>query len=1756
MNASPKGWTKSGSPALRTRTSSKGLLGGGRGLASAPAPKSIFSLDYWRGSPGFHFLGASDGLPTSGFLPATSVKPGGRTSITLPGGAIGGGGSKTNVKNQIASHAGQLSDALLTERALSWIRYGLLVLLIVLGGMMLLGMLFMPFFTILFLMVTLLALFSIFAEDSTLMVLSRQMESMKDAVDVETTAEPTRSASNTRSGFVSTSASSSSGKQGTGASSSSKSTAGGKTHHLLKGATIATAGRPVGSKRCSACHWTLWQVRRGLLWSKRMRLQLGDEMVMAIVMMAMVITFFVPSDSPTYSHDSPIHHSGVVFAMLCLCPVIVFSYTSIMRESSLLKHAQSIRSTSLATTSPEVQEMNAEIQRLLQERDYFKSSKVSYLASWFLALFRKTGQREQESKIHQIFVDAHDKLLLQTGGIDIFNALVQTCDLEILLDRLQDRGAGDSRGGSRTQLISFLTEDAVEELTVRSRVLIINALQVLKFTCSPEAEIGVQRIIMNTLGDDLTNLKSMTDSKGSIHGFWKLVFSDLGYESRCHVLRHIWEQSTMQVYTRLVHRDQHLQYLVKRKELMNEPEEAWEHIIGMGGPSTPPSAGTVGESGAGSIRATTTATPDRFMMREPGSGRKRTPSEESQLSVDTADRGGPIGIDSRQRSGAMTPTTLRNSAGGRLAAQKLSSASKLGAVTANKGEKDNDAADSDASTTSTVHNRDGSVTPVQSGARTPLRSVDLGGSLGGGGASATSGSGGSGTLSGLSGSGTLGVGGGSTSSLAQQSSGLGGLKSIGEDAQYYLSNSGDYLSFLDMGAAQQVFQGLQARHQWMKILTDMDDTLLCSGGNHIAGLDMRYPRKCIYPGVTTFYKVLEYGDVSLDAYSLDKWYLSPSSLANRVTPACGSRWQTDFPQTADAHFRRGPLFGVIEAPNTVKGGSSTGATGTTSTSASSSATSSSTPAATSSSATMLSRFGSVRPVTTSIGVGPATTSGTPLPGSPPATPDPRGPGGLTSGTGTVVTSTALGSSTTISGDLHAGNKIGGGGSSSSASAGEGGASSQVGSGKMEGRDSSPKRTESQTDPIVLHQPATIAGGDTVIQAKIASITAAFAAAELEACEGGAAKKLPSGAGEQEGAVTMYPDDPLAQDVNNDDSGYGSYDEDSASVTPNDGGVPRPDNGPRDGSEGTGSPDVLASTNQSGSSFASSPDTPPLQSPQSDVADGEALGSTQVAGLSPGSDLGELSEEHQHSSAAANKMLSPLPVQSTLTIAGRRTSLDSASSPPMSPAPTMGKAEALEKTSSSTTSTTGEPIPTQTRGLVIGLASDSMTGDEVDDDDALSPPITPKGNVEDDSPGSEESSTRQLEERLDCNFGHLVGFSSRPHIVGDLMESHLFEYFAKMQRENGLHCMPALLPGGIGTAAQFVWHGDFGPLGDKKYENFTQYQSLYPEFKWIFLGDNGQADYYTATKMLDWFPHVVETVYIHVVQPLVRTYGYSKGVHNRRYLDQICFYEDYIEAALHACCRQRSISCEALWHVTWNVVNEFEAIRKWDAVPLTTRQKEVARLTKNVQRVNAFLEDLYPRYKHLPKIRPVHLLGSTKPAGAEGVKFCDAAVQTDGQEVVETAKSNILSAVDELETLKKQMGDIVGKMERKVVGLQESVRSTVMENEFLRADSLHIRQTSDDLLEDSQDPSSSNLKGTESQANGAANTGLSGRPGHQVDTSKLDVLKPGSPSAVAAVAARAEGERVAFAADRYHSVQDLEALQSNPGSFTSSNPSAS
>ena len=95
-------------------------------------------------------------------------------------------------------------------------------------------------------------------------------------------------------------------------------------------------------------------------------------------------------------------------------------------------------------------------------------------------------------------------------------------------------------------------------------------------------------------------------------------------------------------------------------------------------------------------------------------------------------------------------------------------------------------------------------------------------------------------------------------------------------------------------------------------------------------------------------------------------------------------------------------------------------------------------------------------------------------------------------------------------------------------------------------------------------------------------------------------------------------------------------------------------------------------------------------------------------------------------------------------------------------------------------------------------------------------------------------------------------------------------------------------------------GDSEPLAHKKFENFCEYLALYPEFSFIFIGDNGQGDVRTAEMVLndERYSGNLHRSYIHEVQPLNLTYTKHRITRTRN-CDRVYYFHNYVDAAIDA-----------------------------------------------------------------------------------------------------------------------------------------------------------------------------------------------------------------------------------------------------------------
>jgi hypothetical protein len=186
-------------------------------------------------------------------------------------------------------------------------------------------------------------------------------------------------------------------------------------------------------------------------------------------------------------------------------------------------------------------------------------------------------------------------------------------------------------------------------------------------------------------------------------------------------------------------------------------------------------------------------------------------------------------------------------------------------------------------------------------------------------------------------------------------------------------------------------------------------------------------------------------------------------------------------------------------------------------------------------------------------------------------------------------------------------------------------------------------------------------------------------------------------------------------------------------------------------------------------------------------------------------------------------------------------------------------------------------------------------------------------------------------------GNLVFLSARPHLFKDMSEKINFAKFQKLQNR-GMHTVPSLLPGDIRSGVDTLVTNDFEPLARKKFENFQQYVSIYPEFRHVFVCDNGQGDVMAAELMVEAFPKQVEAIYVHQVQEISKTYKYDPESWKTKPVKPI-FFKNYPQAALHAASRTPPLlRISGLRRICIDAINDFYMIQtnewksqlqKWD-----------------------------------------------------------------------------------------------------------------------------------------------------------------------------------------------------------------------------------
>lgn len=173
--------------------------------------------------------------------------------------------------------------------------------------------------------------------------------------------------------------------------------------------------------------------------------------------------------------------------------------------------------------------------------------------------------------INQRFVFKNEKQIIriftECDAVGL-NYLVCHVKLGLLIYKIKDHR--NFSGQHRTELVQLLAVDRLPALTAMSRVIVLHALQILKLRANPRAEHWVRNIILNTHGDDLSEIKTLTDAKGDYFSMNKLIYDDIKSETiRQDILAHIRKEGALQI--------SHMQMGTKRA--LQRQHMAWRKIL-------------------------------------------------------------------------------------------------------------------------------------------------------------------------------------------------------------------------------------------------------------------------------------------------------------------------------------------------------------------------------------------------------------------------------------------------------------------------------------------------------------------------------------------------------------------------------------------------------------------------------------------------------------------------------------------------------------------------------------------------------------------------------------------------------------------------------------------------------------------------------------------------------------------------------------------------------------------------------------------------------------------------------------------------------------------------------------------------------------------------------------------------------------------------------------------------------------------------
>lgn len=269
---------------------------------------------------------------------------------------------------------------------------------------------------------------------------------------------------------------------------------------------------------------------------------------------------FVLARTLIFCQDSPVkfpdEHPGLAWFALMAFTFLAHNYERHLRRE-FLSRVTGIRKMASAEFGAEnktqAQTKIQELRKLIQIIDH------PWFSSAFLNFFFLPRVLYVEHKIITMLSEANS---------DELNLIISSIQLALIFYKVKDHKI--AQRFNRTKLLNLLFVDRVSELKTTAKAHMLDGLQRMKLSAHPQSETFVKNIILKSRLDDLSELKSLTDSKGDVNSMHQLVYTDIrSKEVKQAILKYIGEQANVQASHNLL----------KTKASKQRGKFAWRKIL-------------------------------------------------------------------------------------------------------------------------------------------------------------------------------------------------------------------------------------------------------------------------------------------------------------------------------------------------------------------------------------------------------------------------------------------------------------------------------------------------------------------------------------------------------------------------------------------------------------------------------------------------------------------------------------------------------------------------------------------------------------------------------------------------------------------------------------------------------------------------------------------------------------------------------------------------------------------------------------------------------------------------------------------------------------------------------------------------------------------------------------------------------------------------------------------------------------------------